>query len=443
MLKERTQFMDAACLSPLGLHGPGRKCQRRLLLRLVSRAVRIAGISLVATAVLAQMSPQEPSPPFEFSTGQTSLSIPVEVVADGLVLVHAKVNDHLGWFIVDNAVQGFVADRDFVRGASLQERARALTQGEAPNPSEAGIVRDIQIALPGLVLTHRVLVVIDLKSLEPAIGHKIDGIIGSRLFDDFVVSVDYQRASMSVYLPSQYHPSGDATSLPVRVDQHGFQFIDVTVVLPGVAPITGEYLLDSGANSYLDIYKPFCDAHQLPPPAIKLLAAPGTSAGATTRSRDGRADRIEVGSFSVSNPPISFGEDTAGLMAAKDHAGLIGAAFLQRFTVVYDSPGKRIFLAPNDDYRDPPAYDQSGLRIRAEGQGFHKFVVARVLPESPAVGAGIKPGDIIESLEHTSADQVTLTQLRGMLTQPTRRYYVRILRGKKRLGVNLQLRPLL
>src|SRR5580658_1526008 len=260
---------------------------------------------LLAACLTAQTA--APPPSYRFSANGAASGIPVEVIANGLVLVHAKVNDHPGWFIVDSAVQGFVA--------------------------------------------HRVLVVIDLKSLEPAIGHRVDGIIGSRLFDDFVVLVDYQRGSMSVYEPERYQPSGKEKPLPIRVDQHGFQFIEVTVVLPGATPITGEYLIDSGANSYLEIYKPFCDEHRLPPPAMKLLDAPGTSAGTTTKSTDGRADRIEVGSFSIRNPPISFGEDVAGLMASKDHAGLIGAAFLQRFVVVYDSRGKRILLAPNRSYR--------------------------------------------------------------------------------------------
>jgi hypothetical protein len=408
---------------------------------LVALITRVPLPVLLAACLTAQTA--APPPSYRFSANGAAPGIPVEVVANGLVLMHAKVNDHPGWFIVDSAVQGFVADRDYTHRISLQESGKALTRGEAPNPSEAGIVRDVRITLPGLELTHRVLVVIDLKSLEPAIGHKIDGIIGSRLFDDFVVLMDYQRGSMSVYAPERYQPSGNEKPLPVRVDEHGFQFIEVTIVLPGVAPITGEYLIDSGANSYLEIYKPFCDEHRLPPPAMKLLDAPGTSAGATTKSTDGRADRIEVGSFSIRNPPISFGEDVAGLMASKDHAGLIGAAFLQRFIVVYDSPGKRILLAPNRDYGDPPPYDQSGLRIHADGPSFHKFVVGRVLPGSPAVEAGIEPGDIIESLERKSANEMTLTQLRSLLTQPNARYSVGIIRGKSRLRINLQLRPLL
>jgi hypothetical protein len=396
---------------------------------------------LLAASLTAQTA--TPPPSYRFSANGAAPGIPVEVIANGLVLVHARVNDHPGWFIVDNAVQGFVADSDYARLISLQESGKALTQGEAPGPSEAGIVRDVSITLRGLKLSHRVLMVIDLKSLEPAVGHKVDGIIGSRLFDDFVVLMDYQHASMSVYAPERYQPSGNEKPLPVRVDQHGFQFIEVTVVLPGVAPVSGEYLIDSGANSYLEIYKPFCDEHRLPPPTMKLLDAPGTGAGATTKSSDGLADRIDVSSFSIRNPPVSFGEDVAGLMASKDHAGLIGAAFLQRFTVVYDSPGKRILLAPNSNYGDPPLYDQSGLRIHADGESFHKFVVGRVLPESPAVEAGIEPGDVIESLDRKSANEMTLTQIRSMLTQPNARYSVGILRGKSRLRVHLQLRPLL
>jgi S1-C subfamily serine protease len=130
-------------------------------------------------------------------------------------------------------------------------------------------------------------------------------------------------------------------------------------------------------------------------------------------------------------------------MASKDHAGLIGAAFLQRFVVVYDSRGKRILLAPNRSYGEPPPYDQSGLRIHADGPSFHKFVVGRVLPGSPAVEAGLEPGDIVESLDRKSANEMTLTELRNLLTQPNARYSVGIIRGNNRLRINLQLRPLL
>jgi S1-C subfamily serine protease len=110
---------------------------------------------------------------------------------------------------------------------------------------------------------------------------------------------------------------------------------------------------------------------------------------------------------------------------------------------VFDSPGKRIWLTPNRNYGGRAQYDESGLRIRAEGPGFHKFVVGRVLPQSPAVDAGIEPGDVIESIDGSSAEEITLTEIRSMLCQPEARYSIGILRGNRHLRVALRLRPLL
>jgi membrane-associated protease RseP (regulator of RpoE activity) len=292
-------------------------------------------------------------------------------------------------------------------------------------------------------LTHRNLVVIDLKSLQPAIGHTVDGIIGSRLFDDFIVAVDYERRLLSIYLPNQYQPGPKETSVPVRLDEHGFQFIDATVALPGVEPIAANFLIDGGANSYVDVYKPFSEAHHLPPAAMKLLDDPGSSAGGATQSRDGRADRITIGPFAIQNPPITFSLGTEGLMVAKDHAGLIGAQFLQRFTVVFDNRSKRLWLTPNRSYADPANYDESGLRIRAEGPGFHKFLVKRIVPQSPAADAGIEPGDIIESIDNHPAEGMTVTELRDFFCQSKETLAVNLMRGNKNLQVVLRLRPLI
>jgi hypothetical protein len=176
---------------------------------------------------------------------------------------------------------------------------------------------------------------------------------------------------------------------------------------------------------------------------MKLLDDPGSSAGGATQSRDGRATRLTVGTFAIENPPVTFSQGTEGLMAAKDHAGLIGAEFLERFTVVFDNRGKRLWLTPNRSYADPAKYDESGLRIHAEGAPFHKFVVGRIVPQSPAAEAGIEPGDIIESVGNHPAEELTLTELRDMLCQSKETLAVNLMRGNKKLQVNLRLRPLI
>jgi len=130
-------------------------------------------------------------------------------------------------------------------------------------------------------------------------------------------------------------------------------------------------------------------------------------------------------------------------MATKDYAGLIGAEFLQRFTVVFDNPVKLVWLTPNRSYAEPAQYDESGLRIRAEGPQFHKFVVRRIVSQSPAADAGIEPGDVIESIDNSSAEEMTLTEIRRMLCQSRARYSIGIRRGNSHLHVSLRPRPLL
>ncbi len=398
---------------------------------------------VLMTTLVAGQTPSPAVPSYRFSSGRSTLNIPAEVIADGLVFVRANVNDHPGWFILDNATQGFLADRSFAREISLESGGSAVTRGDTGKVIEAGVARDVRISLPGLELTHRNLVVTDLKSLEPAVGHEVDGIIGSRLFDDFVVAIDYENRRYAIYLPQNYHPAGKEQAFPVRIDPHGFQFIDATIGLPGAEPITANFLIDGGANTFADLYKPFSEAHHLPPPAMKLLNEPGTSADGTTLSQDGLADRISIGTYSIAKPPITFGQDTEGLMAAKDYAGLIGAEFLERFDVVFDNPGKRLWLSPNSHYAEPAEYDQSGLRLRAEGPGFHTFVVKRLVPQSPALEAGVEADDILESIDGRSTREMTLTEIRGMLCRPNTRYSVALLRGDRHVHVVLRLRPLL
>ncbi len=405
-------------------------------------AFRAAITVLVATFAFGQL-PSSPSPSYRLLSGGAALNIPVELIANGLVFVHAKVNHQPGWFILDNAAQGFTVDRDYARQISLQSSGSATARADVADAIQVGIVKDVEVSLAGLDLTHRNLVVTNLKTLEPIVGHEVDGILGSRLFDDFVVVVDYERRQVSVYPPKEYKPSRTGTEFPVRIDEHGFQFIDATIALPGLDPITSSFLIDGGANTYADIYKPFSDAHGLPPRTMKLLDAPGTGTGGTTPSKDGRADQIGVGSYSIKNPPITFTQAAEGLMAAKDHAGLIGAEFLERFTVAFDNPGKRLWLTPNRNYGRPAAYDASGLRILAEGPGFHKFVVRRIVPESPAAEAGLQPGDIMESIDNSSTEGMTLTEIRSTLCESKATYSIGVVRGNRHLRVALRLHPLL
>ena len=60
---------------------------------LMNLVVRTAITVLVATSGYGQA----PSPSYQFSSGAAALNIPVELIANDLVFVTAKLNGHAGW----------------------------------------------------------------------------------------------------------------------------------------------------------------------------------------------------------------------------------------------------------------------------------------------------------------------------------------------------------
>ena len=70
--------------------------------------------------------------------------------------------------------------------------------------------------------------------------------------------VDYENRRLSIYLPNEYKPSDKAAAVPVRIDEHGFPFVDATITLPGVQRIAASFLIDGGEKTFADVYKPFC-----------------------------------------------------------------------------------------------------------------------------------------------------------------------------------------
>jgi hypothetical protein len=70
-----------------------------------------------------------------------------------------------------------------------------------------------------------------------------------------------------------------------------------------------------------------CDQQRLPNVA---------AVGGELSARLGRVPAIRLGGFVVSNPLTQFSQNTSGILANPDLAGIIGAQTLRRFRVVFD-----------------------------------------------------------------------------------------------------------
>jgi hypothetical protein len=109
--------------------------------------------------------------------------------------------------------------------------------------------------------------------------------------------------------------------------------------------------------------------------------------------------------------PVSYA--VAGGEIDDDSNGLIGSEALSRFNLIFDYPGERIFITPNQHYAVPITADRSGLLVR-----FHRFgaVVKSIAPGSSGTHIGLEVGDTISHIDDQQLTRASFTALKGLFS---------------------------
>jgi membrane-associated protease RseP (regulator of RpoE activity) len=164
------------------------------------------------------------------------------------------------------------------------------------------------------------------------------------------------------------------------------------------------------------------------------------SAGGDTREFAGRIAGLQLGPYLLREPIATFSPDSkAGVLASLNIGALIGGKILQRFTVTFDFPHRRMLLEPNSHFSDPFRDNESGLSLLAKGADFHVFEVDDVEPGSPAELAGMHKGDVVTAIDGHSANELDLPKI-GKMLQPGNAAAITILRSERTLKVKLKLK---
>jgi membrane-associated protease RseP (regulator of RpoE activity) len=158
----------------------------------------------------------------------------------------------------------------------------------------------------------------------------------------------------------------------------------------------------------------------------------------------GRVKTIRMGNIVLHDPVVDFSRDKKGALASDMFNGIIGADILYRFTVVFDYEKKIIALKKNSNFDRPFEYDMSGIYPVAHGPGLNIFKIHRIVKDSPAETAGLKPGDIIAAIDGQDTTAMTLEQVKQVLkSEPGRKLNLRISREGKILQISLTLKRLI
>lgn len=277
-------------------------------------------------------------------------------LTDSLIYLQASINGSQPlWMVLDTGASVTVFDESVSKMLGIQ----FLGEGNVDGPGQGSnqkwaFANHTTLMFAGIDLGDQTVATLPLEWFSRQVGRRTDGFLGSNVFRNYVVEIDYENQVLRLHDPEVYRYSGSGQRLPLRFIWNDIPTVNAEVVAQDGTATNGVFLVDSGATTAIWLTKAFSEAHPAVLSAQGAVEAPKVVAvGGELSARLGRVQAIKLGGFEVSMPLTQFTQNTSGIFASPDITGTIGAQMLRRFTVIFDYPHGEMILEPNEHFGDP------------------------------------------------------------------------------------------
>jgi hypothetical protein len=228
-----------------------------------------------------------------------------------------------------------------------------------------------------------------------------EALIGLEVLQRFVVHLDFDRQVMTLSDPQRFAYHGDGQVIP-------FHFQDNQPEVKGaIDGIAGLFAIDSGDNSSLLLIAPFARRYNLAERYHADIPYDGKAVMAThgvwARQRAGTVALFGADghpAVAVHDPVTRLSLQQSGFDANRNVSANIGLGILKQFNLTFDYSRREIIFEPNHFYGQRDVFNRTGFRVERKKAN---WVITNVYPTGPANEAGIKMGDIIETVNGLSA----------------------------------------
>ncbi|HEY4739867.1 MAG TPA: retropepsin-like aspartic protease [Candidatus Acidoferrales bacterium] len=276
---------------------------------------------------------------YQFSSGDKRIVIPFDLTPDGIFFQSqiAGSSEHL-WFSLDTGSGSSYLDLKVANRLGLKTSGSGTVHGAGAGTVPVNFIESVTFELPGLTSSGHRVNATDLTGLQG--HHRMDGFLGYDFISRYVVTLDYAAGKMTIVEPTVFTYSGPGGVFPIQF-RGKWPYIAGTIVVPGVEPETGEFLVDSGSGDAVD-----ADAILKTTGPVRKIKT-GVGLGQPGEGVLGRAIYFQLGPFRMDGPITSC------CSSNPDDLRKIGTEVLRRFTVILDYPHKRIILEPNGHFKEP------------------------------------------------------------------------------------------
>jgi hypothetical protein len=284
----------------------------------------------LGTAQFAAPKPGERD--YRFASGRTALGIPFNFENDH-IMIECSVNGRPPlWFMLDSGAGWTCINKTRLAEFGLETFGERSVAGGG-NFTDLSFTRVETMQVGGVEMLHQRNGVLDMNGLERLYGMPMGGILGYDFMSRFVIHVDYATKTIDVGDPAAGLDAGKGEKIPI-VFERNHPHVRGVITVPGVDPISADFVVDSGAAETANLTSPFVKQHRLTELARKTPAGkPNTLAGlesqffAQTTVR-GKLATLALGSFVMDEIPVNLQMGTKGFYSRASFSGTIGEGIL-------------------------------------------------------------------------------------------------------------------
>ncbi len=285
------------------------------------------------------------------------------------------------------------------------------------------------LTFPGLTVDSLDFYINNYEVLSSVYGIEIDGIIGKSFLARYVVKVDFDNLTISVFTPG--FVTYPARGFLLHPSFQGLPTVPATI--KDSKKITSHYFFDTGAGLCLLLSNHFNEDSTILLKKRKPVQIEVQGMGGKKRMQLSLIKELQVGAYKFKKVPTYLFEDEYNVLAYPQRTGLIGNDILRHFNLIINYPQKEIYITPNSHFGDLFDYSYTGLTLyRLDGE----VIVDDIVEGSPADKAGLKNGDIVMSIDNNFSGNLEV--YKDLLQKTGYRINILVMREYKPLILSLR-----
>lgn len=322
-------------------------------------------------------------------------SFPFKQLNGGVVLLKARFSNRTDTFnfILDTGSGGISLDSTTTERYNIPHVPSGRYIYGIAGVRKVDYVRHQSLTFPGLTVDSLDFYINNYEMLTSVYGIKIDGIIGYSFFSRYVVKINFDSLTVSVFEPGYitYPPHG----ILLHPEFQGLPFFPAT--MKDSKRFTQKYFFDTGAGLCFLISSQFKEDSAVLIRRRKPVEIQVQGMGGKKRMQLTLVKELQIGNYKFRKVPTYLFDDEYNVLAYPQRCGLIGDDIFRRFNLIINYPKKEIHLTPNSHFHDPFDYSYTGMTMYSlDGQVF----IDDIVKGSPAYKAGLQNGDAVMAIDN-------------------------------------------